>query len=104
MTARINSSARTNTDIIKQVNGRRYKVENQDGTGYVNLVGRAIAASGEATINATDSVGGTYWVTKLTNHKATLVRNSGTAFANGQAVKWTFSGSPASDQVTIDNG
>jgi hypothetical protein len=60
------------------------------------------------TINATDSVGGTYWVTKLTAHKVIIVPNTGTQFplVNGfpQAVQWTFGTPTINSTVKIDNG
>jgi hypothetical protein len=64
------------------------------------------------TINATDSAGGTYWVIKLNNKKATLIPNTGTQFpvttVNGvgypQAVQWTLGTPTVNVSVQIDNG
>jgi hypothetical protein len=62
-------------DIKKQVSGRRYKVTTSEGTAICKLVTDGVAnAVGEMTITATDSNGNTYYVSKLTRHKATLVR------------------------------
>ena len=91
-------------DIVKQVSGRRYKVETAQGTGIVKLVAAAPAA-GEATIVATDFASATYYVTKLTGHKATLTRFGGGAyeFADGAAVAWTFAAATTLKNVTIAN-
>jgi hypothetical protein len=89
-------------DIQKQANARSYKVRTADGTAVCKLVAGSPAVN-QATINATDSAGGTYYVTKLTAHKALLTRNSGTQFATGQSVKWTFGSAVANSSVTIDN-
>ena len=91
-------------DIIRQVSGRRYKVKTAQGTGIVKLVAAAPAA-GQATITATDSGGATYYVTKLTAHKALLTSTgSGSPeFANGTSVKWTFGSAVTNSSVTIAN-
>ena len=90
-------------DIEKQVSGRRYKVTTGDGTSVCKLVAGA-PAEGEMNLTATDSAGGTYYVTKVTARRATLVQNTGTQFANGDSVKWTLAG-PAvlNESVIIDN-
>jgi hypothetical protein len=91
-------------DIVEQVGSRRYKVETADGTMVCTLVTDGVAnAAGEMTITATDSAGGTYFVKKLTARKAVLVRNSGTAFATGASVKWTFGSAVEGVSVTIAN-
>jgi len=91
-------------DIVKQVSGSRYKVETAQGTGIVKLVAAAPAA-GQATIVATDFASATYYVTKLTGHKATLTRFGGGAyeFADGAAVAWTFAAATTLKNVTISN-
>jgi len=89
-------------DIIKQTNSRSYKVKNDDGIAVVKLVA-ASPAIGEATITATDSDGGTYYVTKLTAHKALLTQNTGTQFETGSSVKWTFDSAEEDYSVTIEN-
>lgn len=104
ITANIGGTARANSDIIKQVSGRRYKIENQDGTGIVALVAASPSTAGQATINATDASSGTYYVTKLTAHLAVVTQNSGTTFATGSAVPWTFTSPAPTGYVTIDNG
>jgi hypothetical protein len=81
-------------DIIKQVGARRYKVTTAQGTGKCKLV-TAAPGAGEMTITATDSQSSTYYVKKLDENTATLVRNSGSGFdyANGEQAKWTLTGS-----------
>ena len=77
-------------DIIKQVSTRRYKVTDGTRTGIVTLSSTEADAAGEGSILATDASGGTYYVTKLTAHKATLKRGTGTVYTDGAAVPWTF--------------
>jgi hypothetical protein len=77
-------------DIIRQVSTRRYKVTDGTRTGIVALTATEADAAGEGSIVATDAAGGTYFVTKLTAHKATLKRGTGTVYTDGAAVPWTF--------------
>jgi len=88
-------------DVIKQTNTRSYKVKTADGIAVCKLVDTNSPAFGEAYIVATAS-GGTYYVTKLTARKATLVTKTGDAVLNGKAVKWTF-GSPSATVVQLEN-
>ena len=93
-------------DIVKQVGARRYKVATTQGTGKCKLV-TAAPAAGEMTIAATDSQSSTYYVKKLDENTATLVRNSGSDFdyVTGTQAKWTITGSAvapsASDIGTV---
>lgn len=93
----------TTGDIVKQVSTRRYKVTTGDGTGICTLVASADLAANEMSIIATDSDSGTYYVTKLTAHKATLTRGTGTQFATDEAVAWTFGSATAGSTVSIAN-
>ena len=81
-------------DIIKQVSTTRYKVKTSEGTLICKLVTDGAAnAAGEMTITATDVNGNTYYVQKLTAHKATLVRIAGGSnyvYTTGQAAPWSF--------------
>ena len=70
------SSAVTSA-IIKQEGSRSYFVENDQGRGRVKLVATDSLTTGTMKIIATDFGGATYWVTKLTSRKATLVSRSG---------------------------
>jgi len=77
-------------DILKQVSTRRYQVQTQDGTAICALKASAPTAAGEMAIVATDASSGTYYVTKLTKNNATLTRGTGTVYADGASVPWTF--------------
>lgn len=88
-------------DIIRQVSTRRYKVTDGTDVGIVELGTDGSPDTGEAYIVAT-ATGGTYYVTKLTAHKATLVARTGDEALDGQAVQWTF-GSPTATIVQIEN-
>lgn len=83
-------------DIRKQKGSRRYQVKTADGIAIVKLVADDTPAVGEAYITATDLGGATYWVTKLTAHRATIVpKGDGSPqfpLVNGepQHVGWTF--------------
>jgi hypothetical protein len=80
-------------DIVKQVGSRRYKVATAQGTGKCKLVAAAPAA-GQMTIIATDSLGSTYYVTKLVESLVTLTQNndggSGFEFSTGVRAKWAL--------------
>jgi hypothetical protein len=89
--AYVTGGSRKVADIIKQVSGTRYKVKTADGTMICKLKSSASSAAGEMEIVATDASSGTYYVTKLTAHKATLTRGTGTVYVTGVATPWTFS-------------
>jgi len=93
----------TTGDIIKQVGGRRYKVQTSDGVGVCKLVTTANLSNNEMSITATDSDSGTYFVRKLTARKAVLVAGTGTQFATGTTAKWTFGSAVVNTTVTIEN-
>lgn len=95
-------AAAKNGDIQAQHGSRRYIVETADGVGIVKLVAAAPAA-GEATITAEDSAGGTYYVIKLTAHRATLVPNTGVQFGANESVPWTFGNATLNTTVKIQN-
>jgi hypothetical protein len=90
-------------DIIRQVGARRFKVRTADGTAICELKGSAVSAYGEMTITATDSAGGTYFVTKIGGRKATVTRGTGTQFATGSAVPWTFGSATLNQTIKIQN-
>jgi hypothetical protein len=89
-------------DIVKQEASRRYKVTTADGTAICRLVADDTPAFKEAYIVATSAAGGTYYVIKLTAHRATLVAKAGDAALDGQAVQWTFD-APSGSIVQIEN-
>jgi hypothetical protein len=83
-------------DIVKQQATRRFRVETAQGIGYCNLVAAAPAA-GQMTITATDSNSNkTYYVTKLTSRRATVVPYGATGHlfplvdGEPQSVHWTM--------------
>jgi len=77
--------------ILKQESSRRYLVQNYDGDGQCHLTATATQylVAGQMNIIARDSVGGDYYVTKLTARKAQLYPNTGTQFAAGTLAAWT---------------
>jgi hypothetical protein len=89
--AYVTGGSRQVADIIKQVSSTRYKVKTATGTMICKLKSSASSAAGEMDIVATDASSGTYYVTKLTAHKATLTRGTGTVYVTGVATPWTFS-------------
>ena len=103
MTGRIVAGSTVALDVIKQTGSRRYLVTDGTNTGVVTLVADAVDAAGEANIVATDSAGGTYYVTKLTAHRALLTRGTGTQFATGQSVPWTLGNATLNTTVKIPN-
>jgi hypothetical protein len=102
--AKIDSEATVRVgDIVKQSGARRYKVKTSDGTAVCKLVATDAPATFQAYIVATASNGSTYYVTKLTAHKATLQYKSGTQIiADGATAPWTFT-STANGRVIIEN-
>lgn len=89
-------------DIQAQKGSHRYLVATSEGSAVCKLVAATPAAVGEMTITATDSAACTYYVTKLTAHRAVLVPFGGGSYvfpvtgtnADGssiyQSVKWAF--------------
>jgi len=100
-------------DIQEQVGSRRYRIKTADGVGVCKLVASNSPAFGEAYILATDHTGASYWVTKLTAHRATVIpRGDGTpdfpAIGTGynsevqaQHVGWTFGTAHATSGLAI---
>lgn len=83
-------------DIIKQESSRRYLVTTAQGTGQCRLVAAADGALTEGQMNllATDTLGSTYFVTKLTARRAHLstATNGGSGFeyADGSVAGWSL--------------
>ena len=111
--AQIGAGAEVTTgDIIKQVSGRRYKVQTSGGVGVCKLVTIEAKDADQMSIKATDSAGNTYFVAKLTARKAVLVPAAnvhgdtttiGSQFASGATAKWTFGAAVVNTTVTIEN-
>jgi hypothetical protein len=99
-------------DIVRQTGSDKYIVTTAQGTGRVTLQTTAADAAGKANITATDYTGTTYYVTKVTAHKARITPyGAGThefPLVNGvgQVVPWTFDTLAAGDtgvRVRINN-
>ena len=90
-----NGTSAVTGDIVRQVGSKKYVVKTAQGVGRVTLVADTIAA-GQANIIATDANGNTYYVTKLTAHKAKLTRlvddgsDGDWLFATGAVAQWSF--------------
>lgn len=100
----VGGSSSVNGDIVKQEASRRYLVATAQGTSQCRLVAAA-PAEGEMTIIATDSSSKTYYVTKLTAHKA-LVTQFGAAgheFASGTVVPWSLSAAVLDERVQVES-
>ena len=92
------SGSRVFVDIVKQEASRRYAVRTATlvsgepwSVRSAILVGKDSSADGEMDITVVDSAGNSYWVTKLTAHKALLTRKpggSGYLYATGAAAPW----------------
>jgi hypothetical protein len=86
------SQSRTGGDIIKQESSRRYLVRNSDGYGQCTLTTGTLTA-GFMHIIAADFYGGTYYVTKLTAHRAVLQVRSNTSsciYSSGDVAPWNI--------------
>jgi hypothetical protein len=107
MTGRVVAGATVALDVIKQTGARRYLVTDGTNTGVVELVGDAVDAAGEANIIATDSASGTYYVTKITAHRALVVPGTGTQFplVNGsaQSIPWELDTAVLNTSVRVAN-
>lgn len=91
-------------DIMKQEASRRYLVRNSEGVGQVKLVAADALAAGQMNLIATDGAGSTFFVTKLTARKATVVGRTGTSTAvvtSGASVGWTLGVATGTTQVTL---
>jgi hypothetical protein len=98
------SQSRTGGDIIKQESSRRYLVQNADGVGICRLASGVLTA-GQMHIIATDWTGASYYVTKLTAHKATVVNRYSTStaiYTTGQVAPWTI-GDTTGTYITLSN-
>lgn len=81
------------SDIVKQEASRRYLVKNAQGVGQVKLV-TAAPAAGQMTIEATDVNGSTYYVKKLTAHRAVLIQKTMVTayeYVDNAAAGWSLS-------------
>lgn len=79
-------------DIVKQTSTSDYVMTTTEGTSICGLVPSNTPAAGQAYIIATDSAANTYWVLKLTAHKAVLRRRAGGTwiYPNGYSAPWSL--------------
>ena len=100
----VGGSSRTNGDIIKQEASRRYLVQNTDGQGQCILVTTSTLTAGSMNLIATDSLNSTYFVSKLTAHRANLTRyldsGGGFEYADGAVAGWNIT-TPTTGVVSI---
>jgi hypothetical protein len=97
------SSAISGGDIIKQEASRRYLVQNAQGKGICKLSTGTLSA-GQMHIIGSDFGGATYWITKLTAHKARVYprTNTSTAYLSaGSVARWTLSAATGTGASTI---
>lgn len=86
-------------DIIAQKGNITYRVETAEGIGEVELVAAAAPLVGEMIITATDSAGGTYFVSKLYNNTLRFeAGGTGVQFAVGDKVGWAKDGVAVLDE------
>jgi hypothetical protein len=90
-------------DIIKQRGTKRFKVKTADGTAICTLKSSAVSAVGDMTIIATDSAGGTYYVTKIGAHKCTVTQGTGRQFATDSSVPYTFGAAILNTSLSMAN-
>lgn len=82
-----------------QKGNKTFKITTADGTADLLLTAVASGSltAGQCQLTATDSAGGTYYVSKITSRYVTLgALGTGTQFSAGQRALWVASGSEAS--------
>lgn len=79
----------------RQTGSKTFRITTADGTGDLLLTAVASGSltAGQCQLTATDSAGGTYYVSKITSRYVTLVPNDGTQFSSGDRALWVASGS-----------
>jgi hypothetical protein len=97
-------------DIIKQTSTNEYLMETTEGQSIVTLVASSSLSEGQAYIEATDALGSTYYVTKLTAHLAVLEQwadgGSGFVHNGGTEATWTLESTsidPTGETVQIES-
>ena len=90
-------------DIVKQESSYSYWVETGSGQKLLNLADST--GSDGLYILAVDSVGGTYWVKKISAHRVTLgtLGGTGVQFGEDETTTWTFGTPEAGVSVLIRN-
>ena len=91
------------SDIVKQRGKITYTVENAQGIGKVKLLSTSTLVAGQMYIQATDSVGGTYYVSKLFARTAVVTPGTGSQFSTGTRVLWTLGTPVVNKSIKIAN-
>ena len=92
----IGSSTNLAADIVKQTGTNHYLMTTSDGTSVCTLVATTSLNPGDAYLIATDSTTSTYYITKLTAHRATLILQTdnsgggGVEYPDGWEAPWTL--------------
>ena len=103
VTAFVTGGSNLTGDVVTQKGAKRFKVTTATGTEVCKLVTATPAAGGEMRITAVDSNGDTYFLSKISARTCTVVRGTGTEFAEGAKVKWTKGSAVLNDSVSINN-
>lgn len=80
----------------RQTGSKTFKITTSDGTADLLLTPAASGslAAGQCQLTATDSAGGTYYVSKITSRYVTIgALGTGSQFAVGDRALWVASGS-----------
>ena len=92
----LGSSSNLDADIVKQTGSNHYLMTTTDGTSVCTLVATTSLNPGDAYLIATDTTTSTYYVTKLTAHRATLILQTdnsgggGVEYPDGWEAPWTL--------------
>lgn len=105
ITAFLTGGSAKEADVIKQTGTDSYQVITADGTGVVTLTAAANGAllAGQCNLIATDVNGSTYYVTKLTAHRAVLEQqtvNVSFEYPSGASIAWDFA-APVREVVQV---
>jgi hypothetical protein len=87
------ASDTSSADIIRQISTKAFYIQTANGNvGRANLVtvDSGNLTSGQMSITAVDSTGGTYLIKKISGHVATVVPGTGTVFTANSRVRWTL--------------
>lgn len=88
----------------KQTGSTTFKITTGDGTADLKLTAAASGSltAGQCQLTATDSAGGTYYVSKITNNYVTIgALGTGTQFAVGDKALWVTSSPTVDVSVSI---
>ena len=87
----------------KQTGSKTFKITTADGTEDLQLAAVASGSltAGQCQLVATDSAGGTYFVSKITSNFVTLTQGTGTQFENGDRALWVYSSPVEGTSVSL---